>query len=416
MTTTVREAPDRSLTIRSEKELVAAMANAARAGRPLHPFGAGGSKSRCFATEGTALRFAHYDQLVAIDGPDVTVQAGATVAQLNSALAARGLALPTNGEWGGATVAGSMASGTHGGSARHGILASSAVRLRLVTVGGNVLELRRGEPAFDHAVVSLGMLGVISTITFRCEEAFHLEMAMRVVPLSRYVTDCATLDRDHEFHAAVWIPAADAVITFTADRVPTPARARRRRGRFSPATFLLTRLARDFGLRSFPHRWFTATTADRCDRVLTPLRGDAGVARLSRALSPDWRETEMAVPIARAGEAFEQLAALIRRHPRALANPIGLRPTAADTASLSPCYGRANRWFALFYHRNPTFERELCALFEQLEARAHWGKHVALSPEHLRAQLPRWDAFRRTRALFDPLDVLANDFSRKFGL
>lgn len=416
MTTTTREAPARLMTVRSEDELIAAMAAAARDGWPLHPVGACGSKSPCFGTPGTALRLARYDQVVAVDGADVTIQAGATIAQLNAALAARGLALPTNGEWGGATVAGSMASGTHGGSSRHGILASSAVGLRLVTVGGGVLDLRRGDPAFDHAVVALGLLGVISTITLRCEEAFHLELAMRVVPFSWYVAHHATLDRDHEFHAALWIPAVQSVITFTADRVPTPARQRRRRERYCAATFLLHRLARDFGIRVFPRDWFTAITTDRCDRVLTPIRNGSSRVQAFKALSADWRAAEMAVPLSRAGEAMEAMAALVRRYPRALTNPVGLRATAADTASLSPCYGRATWWFDLFYGPDAAFERELCGLFERLDARSHWGKHVALSPDHLRAQYPRRDAFRETRAALDPQGVLANEFSRRYDL
>lgn len=74
------------------------------------------------------------------------------------------------------------------------------------------------------------------------------------------------------------------------------------------------------------------------------------------ALSADWREAETGVPLERAGEAFEGLAALIKRYPRVLTNPIGLRTTGADTASLSPCYGRANWWFALFYRCGPFAE------------------------------------------------------------
>src|SRR5258705_10682381 len=150
MATTTREAPAPQITIGSEDELVTAMAAAACDAGPLHPVGTGGSKSSCFGTQGAALRFARYDQLVAIDGADVMIQAGATIAQLNAALAAHGLALPTNGEWGGATVAGSMASGTHGGSSRHGILASSAVGLRLLTGGRGGVDLRPGDPTVGH--------------------------------------------------------------------------------------------------------------------------------------------------------------------------------------------------------------------------------------------------------------------------
>lgn len=416
MITTTREVPTRQITIHSEDQLMAAMAAATHGNETLHPVGAGGSKSPCFGTRGTALRFVRYDQIVAVDGADVTIQAGATIAQLNAALAGHGLALSTNGEWGGATVAGSMSSGTHGGSLRHGILASSALGLRLVTVGGRVLNLRRGHPEFDHALVSFGLVGVISTITFRCEEIFHLRLAMRVVPFPRYASHRQVLDNDHEFHAAVWFPVLNSVITFTADRVPTPERVRCRRERYSVATFLLHRLAHYFKIRSFPRRWFTATMADRCDRILTPIGKGSSQVGLFKWFSADWREAEMAVPYDRAGEALEALSALLRRHPRVLTNPIGLRATAADTASLSPCYGRAVLWIAVFYRANEAFERELCAVFEHLEARCHWGKHVVLSPDHLRAQYPRWDAFRQMRAALDPHGVLANDFSRRYGL
>ena len=98
MATTHQEAPARQITIRSEEELVAALTVAAQEGSSLHPVGTGGSKSPCFGTRGTALRFGRYDQIVAVDGAEVTIQGGATIAQLNAALAARGLALPTNGE------------------------------------------------------------------------------------------------------------------------------------------------------------------------------------------------------------------------------------------------------------------------------------------------------------------------------
>jgi L-gulonolactone oxidase len=418
MTNTYAEAPSRQVTVGSEEELIAAMIAADQEGGSLHPVGSRGSKSPCFKTRGTALRFARYDRIVAVDGPDVTIQAGATIAQLNAALSEHGLALATNGEWGEATVAGSMASGTHGGSSRHGVLASSAVGLRLVTIGGTVLDLHRGDTAFDHAAVSLGLLGVMSTITFRCEEAFHLELDMRVVPFSQYLADHRNLDRDHDYHGAIWIPPVGSVITFSAHRVPRPVRARRRVERFSPATFVVNRLARDFGLRSLPASWFTRTSADRCDRVLTPIRGASTQVPLFKALSADWRESEVGVPLERSSEAMEALAALIRRHPRVLTNAVGLRATGADTASISPCYGRATWWFALFYRQDHGggFERDLRALFERLDARSHWGKHVFLSPEHLRGQYPRWDAFRRMRAAVDPHDILANDFSRRYGL
>jgi FAD/FMN-containing dehydrogenase len=58
------------------------------------------------------------------------------------------------------------------------------------------------------------------------------------------------------------------------------------------------------------------------------------------------------------------------------------------------------------------FESALSETFEGLEARCHWGKHLALSRNHLRHQYPHWEAFWTMRDQMDPERVFENDFTR----
>src|SRR5690606_23908365 len=88
-------------------------------------------------------------------------------------LEARGLALPLLGGVTHQTVAGYLATGSSGGSLRWSL--NDAVRsLRLVDGRGEVREIRRGDPLFAAAGVSLGLLGVVTEVTFECEPRFDV--------------------------------------------------------------------------------------------------------------------------------------------------------------------------------------------------------------------------------------------------
>ncbi len=406
----------RHVRVREERDIVAAVRAARDAGTTVRAVGSGGSKNDCYRTGGSTLHLDRYDRVLAIDGTRVVVQGGMTVGALNAVLGRHGLALPTHGEWAGATVAGAVATGTHGGSLSHGIFPSSIAALRLITADGGVLELNRGSELFEHAGVSLGMLGVISTITFDCVTRFHLALEMRAVPFDRYLRDLEIESRRHEFYSAVWIPTARRVITFAANRTDPPATPVRRRERFGGMTFALSLLSRRLGVPAFPDRWFTHAAADACEHILSPIRARSNRVQLFRLLSSDWKAAEFAVPAAGAVETLSVLEEFLAHHRHALTNPIGLRASAGDGFSLSPCYRQETFWIDLFFTGQHGFATALRDLFEARRARCHWGKHVALSPEHLQRQYPRWTAFRETRRALDPAGVFANAFTRGFGL
>lgn len=411
------ERPVRHVQARSQDDIISAVRACRGSGVRLRAVGSAGSKNGNFLTAGVALHLDRYDGLVSVEDNLVTVQAGMTVGRLGAVLTSRGLALPTVGEWAGATVAGAVATGTHGGSAHHGICSTSVRSIRLVTADGQVVDLARGDHRFAHAGVSLGMLGLISTITFECVEGFHLALETRLESLDRYLLEHAAANRAHEFYSAVWIPTAGTVITFAANRAPPPRKTLPREERFSARTFVLSALARRLGVNAlFTRRHFTKWAIDEWDRILSPIRSHSRFVRLLRRLSPDWRAVEFAVPLERAPNTVVALDRFLRAHPRALANPVGLRVSAQDGFSLSPCHGRAAFWVDLFFHDDAAFAASLQALFEEHDARCHWGKHIGLSPAHVRRQYPRWDEFRAARAVFDPDKVFANRFTEVFDL
>jgi xylitol oxidase len=72
------------------------------------------------------------------------------------------------------SVAGAVATATHGSGETNGNLATSVAGLKLVTSGGEIIEISRGEPDFDGLVVGLGALGAVTRITLDVEPAYEV--------------------------------------------------------------------------------------------------------------------------------------------------------------------------------------------------------------------------------------------------
>jgi hypothetical protein len=126
------------------------------------------------------------------------IEAGATIADLNDALAAAGLAMPTLGGNVGQAVAGAISTGTHGGDPTQPPLADAVMAMHLVTQDGRELwierasapitddlklanalpckdaEILRDDGVFDALLVACGRFGVIYSYVLRVRPAFRL--------------------------------------------------------------------------------------------------------------------------------------------------------------------------------------------------------------------------------------------------
>jgi len=409
--------PAETIQVECERDIVAAVRTARERKLAVRAVGARGSKNDCYRTDGISLEFDRYNGIVAFDGDSVTVQAGMKIGRLNEFLRRRGAIVPTCGEWQGATVAGSIATGSHGGSARHGIHSTSVRSLRLITGDATAEEIGRDDPRFDHAAVSMGAMGIISTVTLACAGAFHLELVTGVLPFERYLREHSALNGAAEFFAAVWFPAARRVLTFAASRVRPQAATEPRMERFSVKTFLLDAASRYFDVNAVSDHRLARRFVDHGDRILCPIAAGSGRTRMLRFISRNWKAMEAAVPVSRASETLEALDRLLNDHRRAMLNAVGLRTSAPDSFSLSPCQGRDTFWIDLFYRDgDPRFAEALGAAVEEGQGRCHWGKHVGLPEAHLREQYPRMDEFLRARTALDPGGLFSNPFTRSIGV
>src|ERR1700679_2123484 len=163
----------------SEDELAALVRDASRQNLPVRVAGSGHSFTPVVATSGLLLSLRNMQGLVSadLDRKRVIVRAGTRIGDIGRALKQMGLSLANQGDIDTQAIAGALSTGTHGTGIALGCLSSQAVGMRLIQSDGSMFEVDgdRDPEMMAAAQVSVGMLGVMSTITLQAIPAYNLK-------------------------------------------------------------------------------------------------------------------------------------------------------------------------------------------------------------------------------------------------
>ncbi|HEY7419932.1 MAG TPA: FAD-binding protein, partial [Ktedonobacteraceae bacterium] len=105
----------------------------------------------------------------------VSLGGGVKYGHLARALNDEGVALHNLASLPHISVAGAVATATHGSGVTCGNLATAVAALEIVTSSGEIIKASRGEPDFDGLVVGLGALGAVTRITLDVQPAYEVE-------------------------------------------------------------------------------------------------------------------------------------------------------------------------------------------------------------------------------------------------
>ncbi len=399
----------------SVEEVARVVKEAAAAGRRVKAIGSGHSFTGIGLTDGVLVRLDRLDRLLAADAATgrVVVQGGLPLHRLNALLAQHGLGLTNMGDVDVQTVSGAISTGTHGTGRDSGALATQLLALELVLADGSVLTCSPEEnpDVFAAARVSLGALGIVTSVTLQAEKAFLLTADERPMRMDAVLEDFDRHVADNEHFELYWFPGTRTALTKRNNRATTPAPlgrvralledevlangvfgatcwASRRAPRMVPA---LNRLAS----RALSPRTYT----DAAPRVFTSSRRVRFV------------EMEYAIPRAAVVDVLRAL----QRLPEAqgISFPVEVRVAPADDVPLSTAYGRDTAYVAVHVFRGDPYS----AYFDAVEAlmgsvggRPHWGKLHTLEAAQLRELYPRFDEFVALRDRLDPERRLANAY------
>ncbi|HEY1485533.1 MAG TPA: D-arabinono-1,4-lactone oxidase [Micromonosporaceae bacterium] len=370
--------------------------------------GTGHSFNPLIDTTGDHVTLAGLPPVIDIDrdASTVTLTGPIRYGELGVALHEAGYALHNMASLPHISVAGAVATGTHGSGNANGSLATAVAGIEMVTAGGELTHLRRGDPDFDGCVVALGALGIVTRVT--------LDIAPTYDVVQYVYDDLPWADFDPDIFAGGY-----SVSVFT-DWTGPRFNLIWVKNRVSPT---------DRGGWSPPRHWHGAHLADGARHPIpgvladpaTPQMGSAGpwhtrLPHFRLDFTPSvGEELQTEYFIARA-DAMAALTAIdgMRERIAPLLAICELRTIAADDLWLSMAYRRDSLALHFTWHPNlapvVALLPELEARLAPFDARPHWGKVFTMPANVVAGHYERLADFGRLRHAYDPTGKFGNAF------
>ena len=342
----------------------------------------------------------------------VTVEGGMRYGELGLFLHNAGYAIHNMASLPHISIAGAIATATHGSGDTNGNLATSVSGVEIITAEGDLVSFTRAADPdeFPGTVVSLGALGLVARVTLDILPTFVVQQDIyERLPLAElianfdgvmggaYSTSLFT-DWQHDYVNQVWLKraisgsAVAAPATFcgatrvTSDRHPIDNVS---------AESVTTQMG-------IPGPWHERLPHFRMD--VTPSHG----AEL---------QSEYFVPRSRAVEAVRAMAELGPAiGPLLMISEV--RTIAADDLWMSPTYGQAGVGFHCTWVRDqPGVEAVLPQIEERLAplgARPHWGKLFTMSAAQVQSRYEKLTRFRALLERYDGRGKFRNAFVERY--
>lgn len=345
--------------------------------------------------------------VLAADRRTARIPAGWSIKKLTAELWQEGLALANQGDVNPQSLAGAMATGTHGTGRELGNLATFARGFRLVGADGTVkwCDASTEQDLFQAQRLSLGLFGIATEIECDVVPAFHLEERIEKLPWGevreRYFELAAKMR-----HVEFWFfPHADSVILktlefcdpcaappSTADMEETAFRRMLNIGAVIPLLVptlqrMLMRSSMKGSRRGPAHAIFPS------DRTIS------------------FEEMEYEMPQAAGLETLDEMVGWIRKKRLPVSFPFEFRVVAPDDIWMSPM--NAGPVAAISMHQYARMPwRELFkngeAIFRAHGGRPHWAKRHTLRREDVDALYPMAERYREVRRAADPSGKFLN--------
>ncbi len=363
---------------------------------------------------GDLVSLEHFNKIMELDRTrqTITVEAGVRYGQLARWLHEEGYALHNLASLPHISVAGACTTATHGSGDRHGNLATAVSALEMVTANGELVSLSRehDREVFEGAVVGLGGLGVVTTLTLDISPTFQMQQDVyENLPLAEleehydeltssiYSVSLFTDWRDSLINQ-VWLKrhVPDGI---SVKAEPQLFGARLATSHLHPIPNLSAEnCTEQLGICG---PWFERLPHFRMD--FTPSSGEE-------------LQSEYIIPRRHAFAALHAIDGL-RNRIAPLLQISEVRTIAADNLWMSPCYKQDCVAIHFTWKKDWEGVRSLLPMIEEglapFDARPHWAKLFTIPHERLRSLYEKMPDFQKMLQHYDPQGKFRNEFLDK---
>jgi len=389
------------------QELVAGASGVVRA------VGAGHSFTPLVPTDGTIVSLSRLSGVVNHDSQSLqaTLWAGSRLGDVGAPLEAAGQALVNMPDIDEQTLAGCLATATHGTGAGIGCMSTFIEGLQLVDASGQLVDCDRqhNSELFEAARVSLGALGIVTQVRLQNMAPYRLrrETVWREFDEILEIADSeADKHRNFEFY---YIPFSGMGFTdthdITSEAVSSTEKLDGNEG------------ARDLQLARYWLEWSPRLRELVLGSYMKTLSDEVTVENSWKNYASErnvrFNEMEYHLPREHGLAALREVRTALETHHPEVFFPIEVRYVQADDIWLSPFYQRDCCSIAVhrFFEEDFTpYFKTIEPIFRKYHGRPHWGKLNTLQREGFRQLYPRWDNFEAVRRAMDPRGRFLNPY------
>jgi FAD/FMN-containing dehydrogenase/NAD(P)-dependent dehydrogenase (short-subunit alcohol dehydrogenase family) len=426
------------------EELAALVRRAADAGRQVRIVGQRHSYNDSFYSRTAMISIARLNRIRGLD-PDAgtfTCEAGITIDEVCAHLDERGYGLRYCGNHGQQTLAGALATGTHGYGRDGGLMSELVMAVTLLGPDGRLLHTS-AERDLRALRLGLGTLGVVVEVSLAVKRCSPCVYRLASMPRREFIARLDELARSHEYLRYIPHPFDDAAMLYLTIDATTEQYLSTQPVRYTgppaggaawlavpwlrmPAVRRVLGRAASVGRREFSVVVPFSTSLFIRDGVIhrnSPSQEMLRRIGLRAFNRNDWLNMELAVPRDRFPEfaqLFEEnlprMSAFSTAQPYYACRVVG----AAQSVLLGPNFGRDVVFVDI--HVDPRarssdgFLRAVEAeSLRALAARPHWGKVFFAEHDTLRTLYPssNFTDFADAKQRFDPESVFSNAYTRR---
>ena len=347
----------------------------------------------------------------------VTVQSGVILGDLLEAIEAKGWCIPCLPDINTITIGGALATGTHGTSGK--LLCEYITSCRIVLADGSIKEVTNKDDLINAVRVSLGVLGVMSEITFQCEPIYTLHLKEGPEDDKEWLPKIEERLQKHDFLRVLWLPHTDKGYVITGDKIDPNTVINEDLG----PKYLKHRRAASKIVYKYTHvfPWITAIANKLLYKGFFSTRkehkGSLYQATVTKSRGSTLELAEWTIGLDLFPKVFEELKTEINKwsNKSFIHIPMDIRFVYKDTSWLSYAYGKDTVTMGCVSRNAATADtyeafKSIEKVFLKYGGKPHWGKRFMAKDAEISKIYDKWEDFKLLRRKLDPTNKFLNPY------
>ena len=293
------------------------------------------------------------------------------------------------------------------------------VNCRLVLEDGSIKEVNDGDDLMNALRVSVGTLGVMSTVTFKCEPNYILHIKEGPENDSDWLPTIKSRLKKHDFLRILWLPHTDKGYVITGDKIDPSTEVKENLG---PA-FLKHRRKASKILYKYTHKfpWFTSIANKLLYKGFFSSKkehkGSLYQATVTKSRGSTLELAEWTIGIDKFPLVFKELKEEINKwsNKSFIHIPMDVRFVYKDDSWLSYAYKEDTVTMGCVSRNAATADtyeafKSVEKIFLKHGGKPHWAKRFNAKDEELSKLYSRWNDFKTLRKEMDPSNKFLNPY------